>query len=116
MYLKIFKSVFLCFIIIVLFSMVSCGISKDEMQRGIIEKQQETFDTNPDYKEFGLIVQDVTLLKTGSNTYDGLMTVLFENEKFNVSLSIKTDSNTYMWEWDPNPLFNFIRQRTRNIR
>ena len=93
-----YKKISLCIITILLLTLFSCGISKDEMQQGIMKKQQETFDTDSFYKEFGLKIQEVSLLKTGSNTYDGIMTVLLEDERHNIPFTVKTDSDSYMWQ------------------
>jgi hypothetical protein len=110
------KMIFVCFLSILWFTLSSCGISKDEMQQGIMKKQQETFDTNSFFKEFGLTIQDVTLLKTGYNTYDGIITVLLEEEEHNISITVKTDSDTYMWQIDESSLQFLINYKMRNLR
>jgi hypothetical protein len=80
-----------------------------------MEEQQETFDTDSFFKEFGLKIQNVTLLKTGSNTYDGIITVLLEDEKHNITITVKADSDSYMWEMDKDSLQFLIAYKMRQM-
>jgi hypothetical protein len=96
-----------CFIGIFLLS--SCGISKGEMERGIKESFQEKMDTDSTYKKYQIKVQKVTLIKSGSHTYDGFVNVLLDNETHDVSISVTTDGSSYMWETKP-LAFSFLVQ------
>jgi len=104
MYLLKHKNIFICFLAIVFLLLFSCSISKDEIKQGIMKKQQETFDTDSFFKEYGLKIENVSLLKTGSNTYYGIITVSLDGEKHNISITVKTDSDTYMWQMDKDSL------------
>ena len=102
---------YISFIFVIVFLLFSCGLNKEAMQQGIMNKQQETFDNDPFYKDFGIVIQDVTLLKTGTNSYDGLMSVLIKNDKHNIPFTVKTDSNTYIWKIEADDLIFLLRYR-----
>jgi hypothetical protein len=87
----------------------SCGISKSEMENGIRESFQEKMDTDSNYKKYGMKAQKVILIKSGSNSYDGFVTVLLYNETHDVSISVTTDGSSYMWETKP-LAFGFLMQ------
>jgi hypothetical protein len=105
--MKAFGIFLFCFLATFLFS--SCGISKDEMERNIKESFQEKMDTDSNYKKYAMKVQKVSLIKSGSNSYDGFVTVLLENETHDVSISVATDGSSYMWETKP-LAFGFLMQ------
>jgi predicted small secreted protein len=96
-----------CFMGIFLLS--SCGISRDEMERGIKQSFQEKMDTDSDYKKYEMKVQNISLIKSGSNSYDGFVTVLLGDETHDVSISVKTEGSSYMWETKP-LAFGFLMQ------
>ncbi|MDR2597059.1 MAG: hypothetical protein LBC76_07050 [Treponema sp.] len=96
-----------CFIGI--FLLLSCGKSKSEMERGIKENFQEKMDTDSTYKKYQIKVQKVTLIKSGSHTYDGLVNVLLDDKAHDVSISVTTDGSSYIWETKP-LAFSFLVQ------
>jgi hypothetical protein len=96
-----------CFMGIFLFS--SCGVSKGEMERDIKQSFQEKMDTDSNYKKYGMKVQSISLVKSGSNSYDGFVTVLLDEETHDVSISVKTDGSSYIWETKP-LAFGFLMQ------
>jgi hypothetical protein len=96
-----------CLMFIFLFS--SCGISKDKMARGIKESFQEKMDTDSNYKKYHMKVQKVYLIKSGSNSYDGYVNVLLDDEAHDVSISVSTDGSSYNWEIKP-LAFSFLVQ------
>ena len=100
-------SLLICFMGIFLFS--SCGINKNEMEDSIKQSFQEKMDSDPYFKKYGMKVQKVVLIKTGSNSYDGLVTVLLKEESYNIRISVKTDSSAYMWETEPSAFTFLIR-------
>jgi hypothetical protein len=59
-----------------LLTLFSCGISKGDMEQGIKQSFQEKMDTDSSYKDYGMKVQKVVLVKSDSNSYDGFVTVL----------------------------------------
>jgi hypothetical protein len=97
------------FCFIGMFLLSSCGISKYEMERGIKQSFQEKMDTDSSYKKYGMKVQKIYLIKSGSNSYDGIATVLLDDEIHDVSISVKTDGSSYMWETKPFA-FGFLMQ------
>jgi len=96
-----------CSISIFLFS--SCGISKDKITLGIKESFQEKMDTDQNYKKYHMKVQKVSLVKSGSNSYDGYVNVLLDDETHDVSISVTTEGSSYKWETKP-LAFSFLVQ------
>jgi hypothetical protein len=92
----VFASLF-CFLCIFLLS--SCGLSKGEIERGIKQSFQEELDST--YEKYGMKVQDVSLVKSGSNTYNGFVTVLLDDEKHDISITVTADRSSYMYETKP---------------
>jgi hypothetical protein len=101
--------IILLFCFISIFILSSCGISKGEMERGIKESFQEKMDTDSTYKKYQIKVQNVTLIKSGSHTYDGFVNVLLDDETHDVSISVTVDGSSYMWETKP-LAFSFLVQ------
>jgi hypothetical protein len=97
------------FCLFAVLSFSSCGISKDKMERDIKRSFQEKMDTDSSYKEYGMKVQKVFLIKSGSNSYDGFVTVLLYDDTHDVSISVKTDGSSYIWETKP-LAFGFLMQ------
>jgi len=103
------NAIILSFCFMGIFLLSSCGISKDEIERGIKQSFQEKVNTDSNYKKYGMQVQSVYLIKSGSNTYDGFVTVLLDDETYDVSISVTTDGSSYMWETKP-LAFGFLMQ------
>jgi hypothetical protein len=87
----------------------SCGISKDELEHDIKQSFQEEMDTDSNFKKYGMKVQKIYLIKSGSNSYDGIVTVLLGDETHDVPISVKTDGYSHMWETKP-LAFGFLMQ------
>lgn len=96
-----------CFMCIFLF--FSCGMSKDKIERYIKQSFQEKMDTDSNYKKYQMKVQQVSLIKSGSNSFDGFVTVLLDDKTYDVSISVKTDGSSYIWETKPFA-FGFLMQ------
>jgi hypothetical protein len=79
----------------------SCGLTKETIQQGIKRDFQEKMDTDENYKKYGMKVQKVALVKSGTYSYDGFVTVLLDNETRDVPISVTTDGSSYMWETKP---------------
>jgi len=92
-----------------IFLLSSCGISKDKMAQGIKESFQEKMDTDPKYKKYNMKVQKVSLIKSGSNSYDGYVNVLLDDEIHDVLISVTTEGSSYNWEAKP-LAFSFLVQ------
>jgi len=95
--------------IIFLLTLISCGISKNQMEQGIKKSFQEKIDTDLQYKDYGMKVQKVTLIKTSLNNFEGFVTVSIGNNSHDVSIIVKTDGTSYLWETKP-MAFIFLMQ------
>ena len=102
--------ILIIFLSLIILNLFSCRISKEEMEKSIVESFQKKMDTDADYKEYGMKVQKVGLIKTAPNFYEGIVTVLMDDNEYNISITVKTDSNSYMWETKEGA-FNFLLQK-----
>jgi hypothetical protein len=85
------------FILIILLFSCNIGISKHDLEQEITKNFQEKLDTGS-LKEYNISVKKVGLVRTSTNNYDGIITVLLENEEYNIALSVKTDIDSYIYE------------------
>jgi hypothetical protein len=72
-------------------------------------------DNDSTYKKYGIEAQSVTLLKSGSNSYKGFVTVLFKEETHDVSISVATDGSEYTWTTDPVAFGFLIKYELENF-
>jgi hypothetical protein len=89
-------------------TLFSCGnrINKKELEREVKQAFQKELDT--DYKKYGMKVQKIILVKSGSYSYDGLVTVLFKDKTHDISISVTIDGgDSYIWSYKPLE-FNFL--------
>jgi len=98
-----------------IFILSSCGISKDKMARGIKESFQEKMDTDTNYKKYQMKVQKVSLIKTGSNSYDGYVNILLADESHDVSISVTTKGDSYEWEIKPLAFAFLVQYELKNF-
>lgn len=71
---------------------------------------QQTLDDDPNYKEYNLTVQDLTLVKAAENTYNGIATVKpAKRSAGQVSVKVTYDGTNMMWESPPGSLM-FLMQ------
>jgi len=98
------------FIVFVALNFVSCGPSKSSLESDIKVSFQEKLDTDSDYKKYGMQTQKATLMKSGSNTYDGFATVLLGGNTHDVAISVTVDGTDYMWQTKP-MAFAFLIQK-----
>ena len=71
---------------------------RTDMEYNIKRSFQKEMDTDSSYKEYGMKVQEVNLTKSGSHSYKGFVTVLFNKKTYDISITVTTDGSSYMWE------------------
>jgi hypothetical protein len=82
-----------------MFLVISCGLSKNEIQRQIKISFQEKLDA--EYSKYDMIVNNVILVKTGPNKYDGMVNLSLGEKKHDVSITVTADNDSFMWEVKP---------------
>ena len=111
------KKLFAVFsILILLHIMVSCGMSKSDIENTVRRSFQSQMDTDATYKEYGMKVQSVSLIKVDSRNYDGFVTVELEGDRYNVPITVRTDGTQVMWETKPLAFAFLIQYNLRNLR
>jgi len=103
------------FCFISLFVLSSCGISKDDLARSIKESFQDKMDTDSSYKKYQIKVQKVSLIKTGTSSYDGYVNILLGDEVHDVSISVTTNKSSYTWEIKPLAFSFLVQYRLKNL-
>jgi uncharacterized membrane protein YvbJ len=87
--------------IVVCLIIYSYGDTKQSMENRIWQSFQEKLDTDSAYEKYGMKVQNVSLVKAGSNSYNGYVTVLLGNKTHDVSITVTKDGDSFMYETDP---------------
>ena len=87
----------------------SCGTSKENLQNQIKSSFQEKMNNDESYSKYNIIVNGVTLVKASNNTYDGLVNVSLEDQKYDVPITVTTDGENMMWQTKP-LAFGFLAQ------
>jgi len=113
--MKKVTSIICFFCLICIFQLSSCGISREKMAQGIQESFQEKMNTDPAYKKYQMKVQKVSLVKSGSNLYDGYVNILLDNETHDVSISVTTEGSSYKWEIKPLAFSFLVHYELRNF-
>ncbi|MEB5772783.1 hypothetical protein MXE95_01430 [Aeromonas caviae] len=86
-----------------------CGPSVDVLGGNVRGSMQEVFDTNQQYKSYGLKVEKVTLVHEQGNKYKGSAIVIYKGNAHNVMINVTADDNNVVWETPPGALL-FIFQ------
>jgi len=94
----------------IIITLFSCTISKAVLEDNIMESFQTKINTDAAFKDFNIKVQKVGLIKIEPNFYEGIVTVLMDDVKYNIPITVKTDSSTYTWETKEGA-FKFLEQK-----
>ena len=97
------------------FALASCGISKGDMERGIEHSFQEKMDIDPLYSKYKIKVQKVTLVKSASNKYDGLVSVTLNDETHNVGITVESAGKEFTWETKPLAFSFLVKYELENF-
>lgn len=73
--------------------------NSEELADSVKQSMQHMFDTDPEWLQYGLHVEEVTLIKASGNTYDGIATIRTRTGKQrDVSVDVTADSSNMMWQ------------------
>jgi len=71
---------------------------------------QQTFDSDPQFKEWHLAVIRVQALKQVGNRYQGIATVVHEGTSHDIPVEITAEGSNVMWKTEPGALM-FVAQK-----
>ena len=72
--------------------------STDQIGENVRESMQQKFDTDANFKEFGLGVEKVTVIKDQGNHYQGIAKVVMDGEPHDVLVDITSDNSRLIWQ------------------
>jgi len=78
----------------------SCGKSISDIEQMVAVSMQETFDTDPDFKTFNIKVEEVSVVKSEGNKYEGIATVDYKGTLHNVSIRVTVGDDNLIWKTD----------------
>lgn len=90
--------------------LVACGLSTEQIGANVKVSMQEKFDSDAQFKEWGLSVTNVTAVKQGENRYQGLATVIHKGETHEIPVEITADGTNVIWQVQPGA-FMFVAQK-----
>jgi hypothetical protein len=86
-----------------------CGPSIDALSETVRNSMQQQFDTNEQFKSYGLKVEKVTLVHEQDKKYKGVASVVLDGKAHEVIITVTADGNNVIWEAPPGS-FMFIAQ------
>ena len=104
----------ICVSFLIFLMLFSC-MDKSELEREIKKTFQQKMDTDPEYKKYGMKTQKVTLIKSGTYSYDGVVTVLLDGSAYDVPISVKADGSSVLWETKPLAFAFLFKHELKNI-
>lgn len=101
-----------CFLVIAIaaFILGGCGLSKEQIGETVKASMQQTFDTDAQFKDWHLAVNEVQILKQGDNQYQGLAKITYKGESHDVPVEVTADGKNVMWQVRPGG-FAFVAQK-----
>jgi hypothetical protein len=96
-------------VLVIAATVISCGVSKEDLQTQVKSSMQGKFDSDSTYKDYKLTVDSVTLIESGSRAYDGIAKVLYKGKAHDVQITVKTDKDNLMWSTQP-LAFSFLME------
>jgi hypothetical protein len=102
------KKLFIAFTLIIL--LAACGMSKAGVESRVAAEFQQSLDQNPDTSAYGMEVKSVSLVKSGSNVYDGYVTVALDGETHRVGIAVTVDGSDMMFKTEPFA-FSFLAEK-----
>ncbi len=88
--------------------LTGCQRSSEDVAKSAKDSLQQYVESDPDLKSLHLTVVDVTAVRVGENTYEGLATVSSATSQHDISLKIWADHQNTMWQADPGAFSAFI--------
>ncbi|MGY3887483.1 hypothetical protein [Aeromonas aquatica] len=96
-------------LLVVSLIMSGCGPSIDALSETVRNSMQQQFDTNEQFKSYGLKAEKVTLIHEQDKKYKGAASVVLNGKAHEVIISVTADGNNVIWEAPPGS-FMFIAQ------
>ena len=90
-----------------------CDLLKSNQEKisdGVKTSMQNTFDTDPTWQEYKMLVTGVVLLEKDSKTYMGIANVIYNGVEHNVAIDVWESGEGIMWE-APAGSFIFLAQQ-----
>jgi hypothetical protein len=97
-------------VIAVIALLASCGMSKGALERGVASQFQQFLDTDEDLSGYGMEVKAVMLVKSGSHSYKGYVTVALDGENHDIGITVTGDGSDFVYETTPFA-FGFLMEK-----
>ena len=90
--------------------LAGCGTSKRQLEQQVTASFQDKMNTDPQYNAYPHItVVSVTLVSSGKNTYNGMVTLEYKSRDYDIPITVTSDGKTMMWQTQPGA-FLFLLQ------
>jgi hypothetical protein len=87
-----------------LFAMVGCHQSPEQIGSTVKTSMQETFDKDPNFSPMHFKVDKVVAVKKADTAYDGTATIIYQSKNHDVPVHITLDKDEVSWKTDPGTL------------
>lgn len=94
--------------ILPLILLAGCQRSNEDVTKSAKASLQQYLESDPNLKSLHLSVVDLTVVKVGENTYQGLATVSSNTSQRDIPLKIWADRQNTMWQADPGAFSAFM--------
>lgn len=91
-----------------------CGLSTEEIGKTVRASMQQRFDSDPQFKGFGLMVEAVTVVKQGDK-FQGIARIMRAGEQHDVPIEIAADGKNVMWQAQPAAFMFLAQAQMQNI-
>lgn len=97
---------------VIMFGLVllGCGPSPEKISEFATSSMQQKFDTDPQFKEFGLKVIRVQVVKESDNRFQGIASIQHEGATHEVPVQITGSNDGIIWKIEPGALM-FVAQK-----
>jgi len=95
--------------------LVGCGQSKDDIRTQVKESVQTTLDEDPDYREYGMVVKSIDLVRETESKYKAIANITFAGKAYPVSLEVFTDGDEMLWETEPMAFGFLVQHELENL-
>ena len=92
-----------------------CGMSKEQIAETVRTSMQQNIDNNDAFKDLGMTVGGVQVLKQGSNHYQGIADVILDGETHQVPIDITVDGKQVMWKAEPGAFAFVIQKKLKSL-
>lgn len=96
-------------LLLLMVAITSCSMSNAEIARTVQTSMQEKFNTDPNVRQLGLLVNDVQVVRIEGNSFRGLATIAYKGQAYSVDVEVTADGQNVLWSVDPSE-FLFVAQ------